>query len=76
MPPEEAPQAAGAGLHAVPRQGIAQLTQKDLRPRLVEAQDQVGMRLNAVRGMVATQRLGCNLAFVLETLRPTAGSTR
>lgn len=74
MPGEEAGQAAGAGLYAALGRGVAQLVQEDGGPRLVGRQDQLGLRLDPVRGVIAARRLGRELPFLAELFRPAAGT--
>ena len=59
---EEPRQAAGAGLHAALPEQIAQLAQEDLRLLLTGFQDQGGLRLDAMRGVISARRLGRNAA--------------
>ena len=74
MPGEEAGQAARAGLHAALGQGVAQLVQEDRRPRLVARQDQFGLRLDPVRYLIATRRLGREPPILAELFRPATGT--
>ena len=74
MPLEEARQAARAGLHALLSQTVAQLAQEEARLLLGGRQDQRGMGLDGLRGVIAAHRLGRNLPLVAEALRPAAGT--
>ena len=74
MPGEEAGQAARAGLQAALGQSVTQFVQKDRRPRLIGRQNQVGLRLDPVRGVIATRGLGRKLPLLAELFRPAAGT--
>ncbi len=49
-------------------------SRQDRRPRLVGRQDQVGLCLDPVRGVIATRRLGRELPLLAELFRPAAGT--
>jgi len=68
MPLEEAGQAARAGLHGVLGQPVAEFVQEDLRMSLVGRQDQIGMRLDGSRAVVAPRRLGRDLSLLTVAL--------
>jgi hypothetical protein len=74
VPLEEARQTARAGLHALLSQPVAQLAQEETRLLLGGPQDQRGMRLNGLRGVIAAHRLRRDLPLVAEALRPAAGA--
>ena len=73
---KEARQAARAGLDALLSQPVAHLAQEKTRLLLGDPQDQPGMRLDALRGVIATHRLGGELALVAEALRSPDGTRR
>ena len=74
MAGKEARQAARAGLDALLSQPVAKLAQEKTRLLLGGLQDQRGMSLDALRGVIAAHRLGGELALVAEALRPAAGT--
>jgi hypothetical protein len=61
-------------LHTLLGQPIAQFAQEDARLLFVGGQDPVTMRLDPMRGVVATRRPGGELSLLLEALRPAAGA--
>ena len=74
MPLEEARQSARAGLHALLSQTVAQLAQEEARLLLGGRQDQRGMGLDGLRGVIAAHRLGREMALLVGALRPAAGA--
>src|SRR3954471_13283255 len=74
VPLEEARQAARAGLHTLLSQPVPQLAQEEARLLLGGGQDQRGMRLNGLRGVIAAHRLGGDLPLLAVALRPAAGA--
>ena len=71
---KEARQAARAGLNALRGQGVAQLAQEDLGPGFVGGEDPIGLPLDGRKTIVAARRLGRDVAFLREPLRPAAGT--
>jgi hypothetical protein len=69
---EEARQAALGHEDALLGQSRTKLVQEDARLRLVERQDQVGVRLDPVRAPISTQRLGLEVALTGELPAPAA----
>src|SRR3954452_25408368 len=74
MAGKEAGQAARAGHDTLRGQPITQFGQEDLWLPLVGGQDQVGMRLDAVRAVIATRRFGRDLPLPAVARRPAAGT--
>jgi hypothetical protein len=65
---EEAEQSAGAGLHALLGQGVAQFAQEEFRPCLIQGEDQIRMCLDRRQAVVAVSRFGRNVTLLRKPL--------
>lgn len=65
---------ASASLDALLSQPVAQLAKEETRLLLGGRQDQRGMRLDPLRGVIAAHRLGRDMALLVRALRPAAGA--